>query len=137
MYFKPKTGVCIHFLGEAKVNIDEWETEIGFDGKSHSRNVEYRGREEYVNNTIVVHGEGVLPPGTYDYSFNFTLPENCPTSCEGKYGMIRYELSLKIDRPFCFDNEFYKPLTVLRMIDPNLNPAYRVRRIIMSQIVCC
>lgn len=124
-----KTGVRIRFLGEAKVHWEEQESYRNHEGKRRSRTVDYRGNEEYVNNTTRVHGEGVLQPGTYNWNFNIALPASCPTSCEGKYGKIRYELRLTIDRPFRFDNEFHKPLTILRMVDLNMNPAYRVSQV--------
>lgn len=75
----------------------------------------------------MVRGDGVLPAGTHTYEFNIPLPLSCPTSCEGKYGHTRYALWVIIDRPLRFDNEFSRPLTVLRTVDLNLNPVYKVR----------
>lgn len=67
-----------------------------------------------------------MPAGTHKYSFNYHLPENCPTSCEGKYGNTRYALWLTIDRADNYDNEFSKPVTVLKTVDLNLKESNKV-----------
>lgn len=37
--------------------------------------------------------------GIYTYPFEVDLPESSPTSCEGKYGFIRYLASVNVVRP--------------------------------------
>lgn len=113
-------------MGEAKVSWTETERHRRSDGHHESRTVYFRANEVYIDNSTQVRGEGVLPKGTHTYTFNIPLPLSCPTSCEGKYGHIRYALWLIVERPFRFDNEFSKPLTVIRTVDLNLNPVYRV-----------
>ena len=71
-------------------------------------------------------GEGTLPPGTYRYDIEVQLPPECATSCEGQYGHVRYELTLKLVRLHHFDNYFTKPLTVIQPVDLNLSPELRV-----------
>lgn len=44
-------------------------------------------------------GTVTVPTGVYTYPFETHLPENLPTSCEGKYGFIRYLASVNIIRP--------------------------------------
>ncbi|XP_073819920.1 arrestin domain-containing protein 17-like [Musca autumnalis] len=123
---KDVRNVRIRFVGEAKVSWDETERHRKSHGHQGSRTVHYRANEIYIDNCSQVRGEGVLPKGTHTYNFNIPLPLSCPTSCEGKYGHIRYALWLIVERSFRFDNEFSKPLTVIRTVDLNLNPMYRV-----------
>ena len=80
----------------------------------------------YINNSTLVHGEGNLPAGLHTYSFVIPLPWECPTSIEGKYGHVRYEISLRLNRYLRFDNIYKQPITVIRTIDLNLNPSYKV-----------
>lgn len=40
-----------------------------------------------------------MSPGIYIYPFETELPSNLPTSCEGKYGFIRYLASANVIRP--------------------------------------
>ncbi|XP_005176207.1 arrestin domain-containing protein 17 [Musca domestica] len=123
---KDVRNVRIRFVGEAKVSWTETERHRRSDGHHESRTVYFRANEVYIDNSTQVRGEGVLPKGTHTYTFNIPLPLSCPTSCEGKYGHIRYALWLIVERPFRFDNEFSKPLTVIRTVDLNLNPVYRI-----------
>ncbi|XP_013118359.2 arrestin domain-containing protein 17 [Stomoxys calcitrans] len=118
-------SIRIRFLGESKVRWEERES-YRSNGKTRHRTVYFRANEVYIDNTTMARGAGKMPRGTYTFSFNIILPMACPTSCEGKYGHTRYALWLIVDRPLRFDNEFSKPLTVLRTVDLNLNPAYKV-----------
>lgn len=43
--------------------------------------------------TIVFQG-GILQPNTYNYKFNYLIPDICPTTCTTDIGRIFYELSL-------------------------------------------
>lgn len=96
-------------------------------GRYEARSINYRANQVYIDNSTMVRGAGVLPSGTHTYIFSISLPFSCPTSCEGKYGHTRYTLWLTVDRPRRFDNEFSKPLTVIKSVDVNLNPIFRVR----------
>lgn len=98
------------------------------NGSYTNETIHFRANELYVDNSVSVHGEGTLPPGSHRYSFNIVLPLQCPTSCEGLHGHVRYELSLRLNRPFMFDNVFSKPLTVVKRQDLNLSPTYRVSK---------
>ncbi|XP_065354355.1 arrestin domain-containing protein 3-like [Calliphora vicina] len=118
--------VSIIFLGEGKVKWEESHSTSNSDGSSSTSTTYYRTHEVYVNNNTMVHGDGVLPVGTHTYSFNIPLPWECPTSCEGKYGHVRYEISLKINRYYRFDNVYKRPVTIIKTIDLNLCPAYKL-----------
>ncbi|XP_065354354.1 arrestin domain-containing protein 3-like [Calliphora vicina] len=118
--------IRIIFRGEGKVSWTETERRRKSDGTYTNHTVKYKANELYIDNSTTVLGEGTLPAGTHTYTFQILVPLRCPTSCEARYGHIRYELMLKLNRPFRFDNEFSKPLTVLKLLDLNLNPAFRI-----------
>lgn len=69
-----------------------------------------------------------LPAGTYIYKFEADLPKTCPTSFNGEFGQIRYEVVLTIDRAWKYDNIFKEPFTVIHDIDLNSNLVYKVGR---------
>lgn len=102
------------------------ERRINFNGSRSHEPVHYRGKRTYVAKCTTVAYEGTLAPGTYRYSIQVQLPPECATSCEGQYGHVRYELTLKLIRLHGFDNFFTKPLTVIQPVDLNLNPDLRV-----------
>lgn len=114
----PFKDVRIFVLGEAKI---KWCEHAG------RHTTYYKSHETYIDNGSNTRIENVLQPGTYTYPFDIALPPLCPTSCECKYGYIRYILSLKLKGPFGLDNfVFKKPLTVLQKVDLNLYPEYKV-----------
>ncbi|TDG47980.1 hypothetical protein AWZ03_005598 [Drosophila navojoa] len=86
----------------------------------------FYGREVYVCKRINVFGKGELPAGTHTYAFRVPLPEKCPTSCEGSYGRIAYEVLLVVDRSWRFNNEYKKTVTVLQTYNLNMYPELRV-----------
>ncbi|XP_023292057.2 arrestin domain-containing protein 3-like [Lucilia cuprina] len=130
--------VSIIFLGEGKVKWEESHSTTNSDGSSSTSTTYYKSHEVYVNNSTMVHGDGILPAGTYTYTFNIPLPWECPTSCEGKYGHIRYEISLKINRYYRFDNIYKRPVTIIKTIDLNLNPAYKIPMVLETiSKLCC
>ena len=107
----------IIFLGESKV---KWEE------SGDTSSTTFRAHKLYIENKTMVHGEGILPAGTHTYNFNITLPTECPTSIEGKYGRVRYEIILNVNRLLGYDNIFKQQITVLQPVDLNLNPSYKV-----------
>lgn len=131
--------VCIVFLGEGKVKWSESHSTRNSNGGSSTHTTYYKSHEVYVDNSTMVHGEGILPAGVHTYTFNIPLPLECPTSFEGKYGHIRYEISLKLNRPFRFDNVYKKALTVIKTCDLNLNSMYRIPLLLeeMGDLCCC
>ncbi|TMW45818.1 hypothetical protein DOY81_009099 [Sarcophaga bullata] len=114
---KSVRDVAIEFLGASKVKFDERRT---------YNTTRYRGFEIYIQYNSVVHTEENFPAGTHAYSFNITLPTECPTSIEGEYGRVRYEFVVRINRFYRFDNVFKQQITVLRSVDLNLNPSYKL-----------
>ncbi|KAL5273509.1 hypothetical protein ACFFRR_000319 [Megaselia abdita] len=64
--------------------------------------------------------------GEYTYSFHVILPDNLPTSFDGKYGQIHYEIIATIDRPSRYPKVYRLPFTVIHPLDLNFDPIYRV-----------
>ncbi|XP_039971344.1 arrestin domain-containing protein 17 [Bactrocera tryoni] len=64
--------------------------------------------------------------GDYSYTFHVILPDNLPTSFDGKYGQIHYEIITTIDRPARYPKVFKLPFTVIQPLDLNLDTIYRV-----------
>ena len=69
----------------------------------------------------ILSDENVLTPGTHRYNLQNSLPLKCPTSCESRFGHVRYELTLQLRRAD-YDDYFIKPITVISTVDLNLNP---------------
>ncbi|XP_055306658.1 arrestin domain-containing protein 17-like [Sitodiplosis mosellana] len=55
-----------------------------------------------------------LQPGTYKFTFEFTLPHQLPSSIEGDCGHIRYVAKVVCDMPMWVDKKFEEPFTVIR-----------------------
>ncbi|XP_059219752.1 arrestin domain-containing protein 3-like [Stomoxys calcitrans] len=123
---KQVRNVRIVLLGQGKAKWDESYTSTDSRGNNTTTVIYYRSDEVYVNNETLVRGEGMLPVGLHTYTFSVTLPAQCPTSCKGTYGHIRYGISLILNRVLRFDNVYHIPLTVLQTVDLNLNPVFKV-----------
>lgn len=68
-----------------------------------------------------------MVPGVHDYTFEFKLPSDLPTSIEGKHGNIRYTAIFVIDAIYPEKRKTLKiPFTVLRPFDLNADPEFRV-----------
>ncbi|KAM7364431.1 arrestin domain-containing protein 3-like isoform 2-T2 [Cochliomyia hominivorax] len=117
--------VSIIFKGEGKVKWEESTTVSSGEGTT-TQTTHYVSHEKYIDNSTLVHGDGTLPKGKHTYNFNIPLPLQCPTSLEGKFGHIRYEITLKINRYYRFDNIYKKPITIIKTIDLNLNPYFKI-----------
>ena len=71
--------------------------------------------------TPVVH-----PSGRQIYPFEFTLPEELPSSFEGAHGYVRYFCKVTVERPWKFDQNVKKGFSVLSQLDLNREAAVRV-----------
>ncbi|XP_065364833.1 arrestin domain-containing protein 17-like [Calliphora vicina] len=134
---KPKNvkDITITFLGQAKIKWSKRKKQ----GKTH-HTIDYKAKEPYVDNTVTVSREGTLPAGTHTYKYDIVLPPESRASFESSHGHIRYELMLKLTRPYRFNNEFTKVLTVINKQDLNLNPVLRLpieNEEILSSFWCC
>ncbi|XP_030374761.1 arrestin domain-containing protein 3-like [Scaptodrosophila lebanonensis] len=85
----------------------------------------YLGREDYITSLTYLMGSDAsasqrpIEPGTITYNFNCQIPDTCPSSFEGRWGRVRYEVKVTLVRPWKFDNTFYRFFTVLRVMDLN------------------
>lgn len=75
---------------------------------------------------MYIPGEHSIPAGDYEYPFHFRLPDHCPSSFEGEYGHIRYEIKAVVDRAFKFDQEKKIAVRVMAPLNLNLDPYCRV-----------
>ncbi|EDW96334.2 uncharacterized protein Dyak_GE25766 [Drosophila yakuba] len=66
------------------------------------------------------------PAGEYSYTFHVILPDNLPTSFDGKYGQIHYEIITTIERAARHPKVFKLPFTVIQPLDLNADAIYRV-----------
>ena len=67
-----------------------------------------------------------LAPGIHRYNFSCQLPPQLPTSFESKYGYIRYQIKVEMERPWKFDIKFCFAFTVIKVLDLNYeSPALR------------
>lgn len=64
--------------------------------------------------------------GEYSYTFHVILPDNLPTSFDGKYGQIHYEIITTIERTGRYPKVFKLPFTVIQPLDLNADAIYRV-----------
>lgn len=64
--------------------------------------------------------------GIYTYPFEVELPESLPTSCEGKYGFIRYLASVNIVRPNQPVQTQTVAFTVIKPKNLNKSPLFQV-----------
>lgn len=67
-----------------------------------------------------------IPTGVFQYPFEADLPENLPTSCEGKYGFIRYLASVNIIRPHQPIQTQTIAFTVIKPHNLNASPLFQV-----------
>lgn len=104
------------------MNWEETLTRTRGHGITTMSTIYYRSYEEYIKYYTTVHRNEVLKAGKYTWTFNKIIPKECPTSLEAQYGKIRYELILKINE----NNIYKKSLTVIKSMDLNLEPAYKV-----------
>lgn len=73
-----------------------------------------------------------ISPGVYTYPFESNLPTNLPTSCEGKYGFIRYFASVHIVRPSLPIQIQTVPFTVIKPYNLNAVPIFQVHSCFVS-----
>ncbi|XP_029418425.1 arrestin domain-containing protein 1 isoform X3 [Nannospalax galili] len=55
--------------------------------------------ESYFNSSLSLADKGSLPAGEHNFPFQFLLPATAPTSFEGRFGKIVYQVKATIDTP--------------------------------------
>jgi len=125
----PMEARCIKMEFEGKGYCHWSETHGTGDDR---RTEHYYGKEKIFEYKCVIYGQSgggsrvVLPAGQTSYQFAFTVPNNIPSSFEGRIGHIRYEMKAEIDRPWKFDHKVKRPITINDIIDTNL-PQYQIK----------
>lgn len=71
-------------------------------------------------------GEYQIQPGKHELPFQCQIPANCPSSFEGTYGHVRYEIKIVVDRAFKIDQEKKKNICVIASLNLNADPYCQV-----------
>ncbi|CAH2087686.1 unnamed protein product [Euphydryas editha] len=135
-------GLYVKFKGFCKVHWTTRETRR-VNGRNVSRTKSHYSYEKYVSVKMYLvgteSGDHALQPGNYNYSFTFQLPINCPSSFEGAYGHVRYQIKAVIDKSFKFDQEKKVAIRVMNPLDLNMNPYCRVPMVMDfdANYYCC
>lgn len=75
------------------------------------------------------HTDEYMSPGIYIYPFETDLPAELPTSCEGKFGFIRYLASANIIRSNATAQTQTIAFTVIKPHNLNALPVVQVRQV--------
>lgn len=67
-----------------------------------------------------------IVPGIYTYHFECDLPKELPTSCEEKFGFIRYVASVHILHASLDEKVHTVPFTVIKPFNLNTEPIFQV-----------
>ncbi|KPU72712.1 uncharacterized protein Dana_GF23083, isoform B [Drosophila ananassae] len=86
----------------------------------------YLSSRSYVLGSCASNSNIDWPAGEYSYTFHVILPDNLPTSFDGKYGQIHYEIITTIERSGRYPKVFKQPFTVIQPLDLNADAIYRV-----------
>lgn len=75
---------------------------------------------------IFVVTQAELSAGAHKFNFSCVLPPQLPTSFESKYGYIRYQIKVEMERPWKYDIKHCFAFTVIKVLDLNYeSPALR------------
>ncbi|CAD7093279.1 unnamed protein product [Hermetia illucens] len=140
-------GIYITVRGYGDVRWTEHRTRNGANRRRVTDTVWYRAHDDYFNSRVDVlrspdGNRFDLVPGKYEYNYQILLPSELPSSFNGQYGTVRYEVICTIDRPWKFDNVFKHPFTIIRPLDFNqatiyMQPVERQETKQFSRIFCC
>ncbi|KAM8704474.1 hypothetical protein ACLKA7_008995 [Drosophila subpalustris] len=118
---KPKMvqAVILKIRGYASTYWTNSKTDV--DNKTTTES--YSGHEDYMRSKVELlkadRKEVALELGSHLYNFVCQIPAVCPSSFEGSYGRVRYLVSVKLIRPWKFDQVYSRPFTVLKVMDLN------------------
>ncbi|CAK1580797.1 unnamed protein product [Parnassius mnemosyne] len=88
--------------------------------ETHESYEEYFKRKVYLLGSE--DGEYHLQPGKHELLFDCLIPACCPSSFEGTYGHVRYEIKIVVHRAFNFDQEKKMHIRVITPLDLNVEP---------------
>ncbi|XP_052393292.1 arrestin domain-containing protein 1 [Carassius gibelio] len=79
--------------------------------------------EKYLSSTLSVADKGTLSAGEHSFPFQFVIPASVPTSFEGPFGKILYQIRAFIDTPrFSKDYKTQRPFYLLNVLNLNELP---------------
>lgn len=122
------------------LSICEWKEkpknfEKSKENSSGSELISLEGKEIYFDHGFVLWSKkdrkSTLNAGSYEFPFQFQLPNNCPTSFEGTFGHIRYTATAKIEnsknqQSNDSKNQFTAGFTVIQILDLNKDPILKL-----------
>lgn len=118
-------GIKVYLKGEADVHWTETRT-TGSGDDERTETVTYSAHEKYIDQKVYIFGRKggheMLQYGRHTFPFQFVLPNTIPSSFEGDYGNVRYELKAKIKRPSKSDPKTKRRITVISILDLNVQP---------------
>lgn len=103
------------------------------------RNFYKNGRLNILNYFLSERNSDVsIPAGNHEYPFSFQLPLNLPSSFEGEFGRVRYDIEAVVKRSWKFDYNTKVIFTVNALVDLNLQPVYMEKRDVSKEkSICC
>uniref|UniRef100_A0A9J8B3P3 Arrestin domain containing 1 n=1 Tax=Cyprinus carpio carpio TaxID=630221 RepID=A0A9J8B3P3_CYPCA len=112
-----KTGHSLQFKA-IKVNC------VGSCGISSKLNdASWMLEEKYLSSMLSVADKGTLSAGEHSFPFQFLIPASVPTSFEGPFGKILYQIRAFIDTPrFSKDYKTQRPFYLLNVLNLNELP---------------
>ncbi|XP_039431725.1 arrestin domain-containing protein 3-like [Culex pipiens pallens] len=116
---KKVRGVCLLITGFAETF---WTSKVPHGPNNKKTKAQFKGREDFIAQKSYLVGSETgnpidLPIGTSNYTFQLNIPQNVPTSMEGKYGHVRYVVKVTLERPWKHDQNFQMPFTVLAKVE--------------------
>ncbi|XP_072938024.1 arrestin domain-containing protein 3-like [Epargyreus clarus] len=119
-------GIYVIFKGYCKVHWRTANTMILNGRQITTHYVNHNSYEEYFNEKFYLvgseNGEEMIKPGHHEYSFEFLIPPDCPSSLEGTAGHIRYELTAVVERGLKTDPEKMALVQIIAPLDLNTEP---------------
>lgn len=95
---------------------------------SKANDTAWVSEEGYFNSALSLADKGSLPAGEHNFPFQFLLPAAVPTSFEGSFGKIVYQVRATIDTPRFFrDHQCSCAFYILSPLNLNTIPDIEVR----------
>lgn len=96
----------------------------GAKKEHHHKKRRFSGREDYIaSNTFLIGSDNgqdtIVEAGSHIFTFQCLIPENCPSSFEGKYGHIRYVAKVIMMNSSSKNHSYTVGFTVLKLLDLN------------------
>jgi len=90
----PSRGLYVDFTGKEETQITR---------SSGKQSVTYRSEATLVSWRLPLQGEATIAPGTYRFPFKFQVPLQGLPSYKGRYAVVKYVLTARLDVPLWLD----------------------------------